>query len=253
MTAPDATSTTLAKVRKLLAQAEDPACTAAEAEAFTAKAAQLVAAHGIDEALLAVADPSRDVVGDRVVDLDAPYAREKGTLGSEVARGVRCRAVLRQEPRVCERGRITTDSSLHVFGHQSDLRAFEVLFTSLLLQGTRDVSRARVPAFEAPAAFRRTWWLGFAGAVASRLRAAEREAAAEAEARFAARGTSAALVLADRADDAARAMREVYPIIGTGARRRLTGTGMADGWAAGRRADLGGTRVGRGTRGEIAG
>lgn len=105
MTAPDAT---LAKVRKLLAQAEDPACTSAEAEAFTAKAAQLVAAHGIDEALLSAADPDRDRVGDRVVDLDAPYAREKGTLGAEVARALRCEVVLRQEPRYDERWRVTT-------------------------------------------------------------------------------------------------------------------------------------------------
>lgn len=250
MTAPDAT---LAKVRKLLAQAEDPACTSAEAEAFTAKAAQLVAAHGIDEALLSAADPDRDRVGDRVVDLDAPYAREKGTLGAEVARALRCEVVLRQEPRYDERWRVTTAFSLHVFGHQSDLRAFEVLFTSLLLQGTREVSRTRVPAADTAAAFRRTWWLGFAGAVGSRLRAAEHAAAADAEERFAARGTSAALVLADRAEDALRARRDAYPQVRAGATRRLTGTGGVHGWAAGRRADLGGTRLGGNRTGEIAG
>lgn len=249
MTPPDAL---LAKVRKLLAQAEDPACTVAEAEAFTAKAAAMVAAHGIDEALLAAKDPGRDAVGDRVVDLDAPYAREKGALGAEVARGVRCEAVLRQDRRYDERWTVHTDLSLHVFGHAADLRAFEVLFTSLLLQGTRDVRRTPVPPGESAAAFRRTWWLGFAGAVGSRLAAAERAAAAAAEERFAAQGTSAALVLADRAAEALDALREAYPSARAGATRRLSGSGSAHGWAAGRRADLGGTRLG-GRRGEIAG
>jgi hypothetical protein len=250
MTPPDAL---LARVRKLLAQAEDPACTAHEAEAFTAKAAALVAAHGIDEALLAASDPGRDAVGDRVVRLDAPYAREKGALGSEVARGVRCEAVLRQERRYDESWNASTELSLHVFGHDSDLRAFEVLFTSLLLQGTRDVNRTPTPPGESAAAFRRTWWLGFAGAVGSRLAAAEREAAAAAEDRFAARGTSAALVLADRAEDALEALRNAYPRARAGAARRLSGSGSAHGWAAGRRADLGGSRLGGPSRGEIAG
>jgi Protein of unknown function (DUF2786) len=46
-------TTLLERVRKLLAQAEDSAVTAAEAEAFNAKAAELIARHGIDGAHLA--------------------------------------------------------------------------------------------------------------------------------------------------------------------------------------------------------
>ena len=64
----------LARIRKLLAQAEDPAATAAEAEAFNAKAAELMARHGVDAALLAAADPGRGVGGDLTVELLAPYA-----------------------------------------------------------------------------------------------------------------------------------------------------------------------------------
>ena len=85
----------LDKVRKLLAKAEDPACTPAEAEAFTDKAAELIAKYGVDAALLAEADPSRDPVGDRVIDIPSPYATEKCTLLSEVATELRCRAVRR--------------------------------------------------------------------------------------------------------------------------------------------------------------
>jgi hypothetical protein len=48
----------LSKVRKLLAQAEDPACTPAEAAAFMAKATELIARYGVDRALLAVRAPA---------------------------------------------------------------------------------------------------------------------------------------------------------------------------------------------------
>jgi len=50
----------LGRVRKLLAKAEDPAVTAAEAELYNAKAAELIARHGIDAALLAATGQTRD-------------------------------------------------------------------------------------------------------------------------------------------------------------------------------------------------
>ena len=121
----------LAKVRKLLAQAEDPAATPAEAEAFTARATRLIADYGIDQALLDEHRPGRDPIGDVVLDLDPPYAREKATLASVVADGLRCRAVVR-------RGRSLEAAScaVHLFGRESDLVCVELLLTSLLLQGT---------------------------------------------------------------------------------------------------------------------
>ena len=67
----------LAKVRKILTKAEDPATTPEEAELYTAKAAELIATYGIDQALLAESRPGTDVIGDRVVVLEAPYALDK--------------------------------------------------------------------------------------------------------------------------------------------------------------------------------
>ena len=238
----------LAKVRKLLAQAEDPAATPAEAEAFTARATRLIADYGIDRALLDEAVPGRDLVGDLVVEVDPPYANEKATLASVVADGLRCRAVVRK-------GRTSDGStfSVHLFGRESDLVCVEILLTSLLLQATHGLLATPVPPWEHKAAFRRTWWLGFAGAVGQRLRESEDEAARAAEDRFAAAGTSAALVLADHAREAEEAMREAYPRLRTAPGRRLSGGGTAEGWASGQRADLGtGSRLGRRTRGEIA-
>src|SRR5688500_4770678 len=121
----------LARIRKLLAQAEDPAATTAESEAFNAKAAELMARPGGDAALLAASDPGREVVGDLTVGLLAPYAYEKASLGAAVARGLRCSAVLRRT----RQGGVS-DYSLHLFGATTDLALSEMLLTSLMVQGT---------------------------------------------------------------------------------------------------------------------
>ncbi|MEH0842496.1 DUF2786 domain-containing protein [Micromonospora sp. CPCC 205711] len=218
----------LSKVRKLLAKAEDPACTAAESAAFTAKATELIARYGVDRALLAARDPAGDPVGDRVVDVPAPYARDKAALLAAVADPLRCRCVRRREG---------SGFALHLFGFASDLERVDLLFTSLLVQAAHGLAAAVVPAGEQPAAFRRSWLAGFAGVVGERLRAAEAGAVAE-------RGEpSVALVLADRSDRVARRVTEVYPRLRSAPRRRLAGSGFGPGAAAGRRAKLGGAGV----------
>ncbi|MCZ7440434.1 DUF2786 domain-containing protein [Micromonospora sp. WMMC241] len=214
----------LSKVRKLLAQAEDPACTPAESATFMAKATELIARYGVDRALLAAREPAADPVGDRVVEVIAPYARDKAGLLAAVADPLRCRCVRRREG---------NGFAMHLFGFASDLERVELLFTSLLVQAAHGLAGAAVPAGEHPAAFRRAWLAGFAQVVAERLRAAEAGAVAEAGA------PSVALVLADRSDRVQRRLAEVYPRLRTAPRRRLAGGGFGPGAAAGRRADLG--------------
>lgn len=239
----------LARIRKLLAQAEDAAATPAEAAAFTAKATELIAAHGVDAALLDEPGPDTSALGDLVLEMLAPYALEKSALAFEVTSGLRCHAVRRKQTAVDG-----TRISLHVFGRRADLECVEMLFTSLLLQGTAAMLRTPVPWGEHAAAFRRTWWLGFAGSIGKRLREAEQHAARDAEERFARAGTSAALVLADHAREAEEALRAAYPDLATAAPRRLSGGGAAHGWQSGQRADLGLTgRLGGSGRGQIAG
>jgi hypothetical protein len=233
----------LAKVRKLLALAEDPAATVHEAEAYTAKAARLIADYGIDRALLAASVPGSDPVGDRVLDLDAPYAADKADLLSTVATHLRCRAVTRT--RRTSEGK---ERSMHLFGHSSDLERAELIYTSLLLQSAAGLARTPVPSGEHPAAFRRSWLAGFRLAISRRLAEAEARAANEAEARFAAAGRSSSLVLADRSAEVETTMHAAYPGLTTARPRSLSGSGIADGWAAGQRADLGGRPVGRTTK-----
>jgi hypothetical protein len=227
----------LEKVRKLLAKAEDPACTPAEAEAFTEKAAQLIAKYGVDQALLAAADPTLDPVADRVIDIPSPYATDKCALLSGVATELRCRAVRRQQ-RV--RGR--NDFSMHLFGHTADLERVELLFTSLLVQSSLALAVAPTPAYEHVAAYRRSFLAGYTRAVVIRLREAERRAS---ESVGAPAGASVALVLADRSVEVEQRLAQAYPNLRFTAPRRLGGGGMRAGYVAGQRADLGGTRLTR--------
>lgn len=229
----------LSKVRKLLALAEDPAATEHEAETYTAKAAQLIADYGIDRALLAASDPGSDPLGDRVINLDAPYAADKGDLLSTVAARLRCRAVARSRRTVAGK-----ELSLHLFGHAADLERTEILFTSLLLQTATALSRTPVPPDEHKAAFRRSWLGGFRMAVGDRLAQAETRAEADARDRYRAAGTSTGLVLADRSAQVETVMEAAYPHLRVARARSLSGSGGAEGWAAGQRADLGGRRLG---------
>lgn len=234
----------LAKIRKLLAKAEDQAATAEEAELYTAKATQLISDYGIDRALLALADPGSDLVGDRVVSLDAPYAADKAELLSDLAHHLRCRAVLRTR-----RGAEGREFSVHLFGHESDLMRTDLLFTSLLLQASTGLSRTPVPPWEHKAAFRRSWLAGFRMAISRRLAETEKRAEQAADPDYRAAGTSAALVLADRSAVVVDAVQREYPHLQSARRRSLSGSGMGEGYVAGQRADLGGQRLGRTARG----
>ncbi len=233
----------LARVRKLLTKAEDPGVTPEEAEAYTAKAAELIAAYGIDRALLAEADPTTDIPGDREIELEAPYAQEKATLLWAVARPLRCKGVLRTNYSTAVGGEFTKHLTMHLFGYGSDLERLELLFTSLLLQLTGGLARTPVPPGEHVAAFRRTWILGFAAAVHTRLEAAEQRAAAPVG--RAETGRSVALVLADRTATVDRLLQETYPSVRAGRHRTLQGGGFDGGYGAGSRADLGGSRLAR--------
>lgn len=236
----------LVKVRKILAKAEDPAATPAEAEIYTAKASELIATYGIDSALLAERSPGSDPVTSRVVVLEAPYALDKSALLSGVALALRCQAV--QRTRYDDGAKVI---SMHLFGFASDLLRAEVLYTSLLLQATTALQRVRAPAGESVAAFRRSWIAGFASAVVHRLDEAEDRARHCAEDRPAT-GRSVALVLADRSVAVRNVMEAEYPYLRKAAARQLSGSGRRSGFLAGQRADLGRSSVGQSFRGRLS-
>ena len=135
---------------------------------------------------------------------------------------------------------------VHVFGYASDIERADVLYTSVLVQMWHGLTGAEVPAWSrSPRAWRRSWLLGFATAVISRVRAAEQAAASRATGTADAAGSRTALVLADRAQVIRGEAERAYPLTRT-ARITYSGTGYRDGYAKGQQADIGAGRVNRG-------
>jgi len=227
-------NTLLERVRKLLAKAEAEGVTPAEAEAFTAKAAELMARYGIDRALLAAAHPQTDRPGNRMIGVPNPWAQVKAQLLGGLATALRCACV--QVP-------ITQPGvRVHIFGYACDLERAEILYTSLLVQMAHGLAAAEVPAtVRSVRAWRRSWLLGYTSAVVARVRAAEQRAA-ETTAPGAADGPSTAVVLADRALVIRRECERVYPLTRK-LRVTYTGIGYRDGYTEGQRADVGTTRL----------
>jgi hypothetical protein len=231
---PDPPSALLDRVRKLLAKAEAEGVTPPEAEALTAKAAELMARYGIDRALLAASRPDTDKPDSRVVDIANPWAQVRAHLLAGLAGAMRCQCVLLSTGRPGAR--------VHVFGYASDLERADILYTSLLLQMARGLTAATVPdGVGSPRAWRRSWLLGFVTAVITRVKSAEERAATGTEADSQS-GPGTALILADRAAVVRRQLEAAYP---STRRTRITysGRGYRAGYAQGERADIGQARL----------
>lgn len=204
----------LRRVRALLAQAEDPACTPEEAAAFSAKAEELIVRHAVDAALLAEkAGPGRGKPTMREYEPQAPYAKAKGTLLNAIALAHGCRVIRRG-----------SDGQYLTLGFESDLALVDILYTSLLIQGLNGSARG-------DKSYRTSFWYGFAARVGARLEAMRNRAANE---------TGAALVLADRTSEVDAHLAEMFPRVRTTSRATIrNGAGWRAGQEAGERADLG--------------
>ena len=233
----EASSRLLDRVRKLLAKAEDESVAPPEAQALTAKAAELMAKYGIDRALLAAQRPETDKPANRMLDIDNPWGRVKAHLLCGLGSSLRCQAILLSA---------STGTKVHVFGFQSDLERLDVLYTSVLIQMWHGLTGAEVPSWSrSPRAWRRSWLLGFVAAVIARVRAAEQRAEQAAAAAPDGASGRAALVLADRSMVIRQNVAHAYPHTRK-AKITYTGTGYGAGYDQGKRADIGTGRVGRG-------
>jgi Protein of unknown function (DUF2786) len=221
----------LGRIRGLLAKAESTEFPE-EAEALSAKAQELMTRYAVDEALLSAAgarDLAAEVTGRRL-PVDNPYPEAKVLLLTVVgqANGVRV---------VWERWLgIAT-----LVGLPSDLRAVELLYTSLLVQVSRAVTEAGRAGGSATRSvrFRRAFLFAYAGRIGERLAEARDEAttAASREA-----GTDLVPVLRERAVAVDTVFADWFPQARSAGQRRVDAGGWYAGRAAADRADLGNRR-----------
>ncbi|MFE9925176.1 DUF2786 domain-containing protein [Streptomyces sp. NPDC005774] len=224
----------LAKIKALLAKAEDPAALPEEAELYFAKAAELMAEYGIEQAMLADAKPETDKIGERTFNVKGKYMADRSSLLFAIAHALGARNVYWSltDPLTRKRYR-----RVRVYAHESTLSRIELLFSSLQLQALNGVQHARSQYGESTIAYRKSWLAGFASSVRNRLDEAEESALRDATREA---GTAGAeLVLVKREEAVAAFFKRAHPKIKTAPSRRLTGTGWGDGRAAGERADLG--------------
>jgi Protein of unknown function (DUF2786) len=207
-------------VRALLAKAESTQFEA-EAEAFTAKAQELMARHRIEQAMLGPREPSgRNEPLSRRVLVPAPYAQAKATLLAHIAQANGCSAVWSKELG------FTT-----VFGFGPELDAVDTLFASLLVQATGALRRhgAKFDSLgrRRTKRFRRSFLLSFAVRIGERLEATVAAAVSDARVEL---GAELVPVLADREARARAAAEAAFPEI----RRVAPVITDGDGWYAGR-------------------
>jgi hypothetical protein len=148
----------LDRVRALLAKAESTDFPA-EAEAYSAKAQELIARHSIEEALTARGRVEVVPYAKRI-GVDHPYEGEKAGLLDAVARANHCRTVWSPE-----------FGFSTVFGFDADIAAVELLYTSLLVQANRAMVRDEPAKGKARIkAFRRSFLVAYSVRIGERLK-----------------------------------------------------------------------------------
>lgn len=208
----------LERVRALLAKAESTTFPE-EAEALSMKAQELMARHSLDEAMLGAAEGTvGGTVGVRVA-VDDPYAAAKSMLLSEVAAANHCRTVWSKGL-----GFST------VFGFDADVAFVELLYTSLLVQGTAAMlaagSQTDRYGRSRTRSFRQSFLVAYADRIGQRLQEAEQAGRESAAGEY---GDALVPVLAGRAAAVQEAVQAAFPRLGT----NRVSINNAAGWAAG--------------------
>lgn len=225
----DADAVVVGKVRKLLAMAEG-SLNPNEADAFSRKAAELIAAHRIDPARLrAAADDDLGVL--ELVLGRGAYVRGRLALLQVVAESHGCRVVFE----VRDRGTVA-----FVAGFRSDLDTTELLYTSLHTQASSRMSTERRATAAATQQWRRSFLFGYADQIRQMLE----KSAERAQRHVHPSGTALPVLRARdrRVDEFSR--QRFGRVVSARRPKAATVTGFEAGRRAASRADLGRRRVG---------
>ncbi|MCU0259380.1 MAG: DUF2786 domain-containing protein [Ilumatobacteraceae bacterium] len=216
------------KVRKLLAMAERSPHPE-EADAFSRKAAELIAAHRLDPARLRVASVE-GVTHERVLLGRGAYVRGRLALLSAIARAHDGAVVFEVGPQ----GTVAL-----VAGHRADLDAILLLYGSLHLQAASRMASVTKATGAATQRWRRAFLFGFADEVGRMLAAS----AAETAARVDPTGATLPARRARAAEVKDYTRRAFGPIHTARAPAPAQAAGVAAGREAASRSDLGRARV----------
>jgi len=205
----------LAKVRALLAKAESTDFDQ-EAEALSAKAQELMSRYALDRALLDHGRGLRQQATMARIWLDNPYVTAKAMLVEAVARANRCSSVLDKR-----------FGFVVVVGEAGDLRAVELLATSLLLQGSRAMlstgSQKSFGGVSRTRSYRQAFLAAYASRIGERLRSANEASASAIDA------SRLLPVLASRSRAVDELMEQTFPRL---VAKRVSISNAA-GWGAG--------------------
>lgn len=239
------------KIRALLDKAEGTD-NPNEAEAFSAKAMELMAKYAITEAML---QKDKSGITGKVITFDISltgeqYAKVGQSLAHVISLAFRCEMVVTQGWEFnFQSNRKVRTREMTFIGFESDISQVTTLYRSLRMQQMFAMATVKVPEYEHGKTFLQSFAIGFNKAVADRLTQITQAATNEAEAD----NPGTALVLVDRSQMVQLAFKAMYPKLtkGTGA-SASNWSGYAKGHEAGQRADLGSKGVG-GTRKGING
>jgi len=231
----------LDRVAALLAKAESTDFPE-EAEALIAKAQSIMAAHAIDEAMLAAAGKgSTEEVTSEIVWSEAPYAGAKDLLWAAIASANNCKLISHSTSGPRSRNTIV--------GFPSDIAAVKTLYGALSIHAASELARTPVPSHDRPKRFRFAFLLAFAGRIGERLEEAKAQAFDDfTETSGTVASDAVGVELASRADQVARQVGELFPRLRTRSVGASSSAGYGAGTNAANRAGLGQTGVGGGGR-----
>lgn len=210
-------SKVLNTIRGLLAKAESTSY-AAEAEALSAKAQDLMTRYAIDNAVIDAREHMSltDQVSSRRLLIENPYPEAKSSLLQAVSRVNGVRSIWLKDY-----GLIT------IVGMPVDLDLCDLLFTSLLVQSARALTDAGSDADSRIPSFRRSFLLAYAARIGERLAQARERAARAASGDY---GTALVPIMAERTEAVSTVFDELFPAT-TPVKHSITNT---RGWVAGR-------------------
>jgi hypothetical protein len=213
----------LRRIRALLSKAESTEFSE-EAEALTARAQELIARHSIDAALLHTRHEGKEQPIGRRLFIDAPYEPPKALLLQVIAEANRCRTVWHKSLGLST-----------VVGFPGDVRAVELLFTSLLVQATTTMvqkgARQDRHGRSRTRSFRQAFLSSFTGRIGERLRGAVDDAVREATSEAGRADLLPVLAARDAQVDHA-----VESMFGHVTQHSVSGGWDREGWAEGRAA-----------------